>query len=46
VNQLGKRYACATCEATVLVTKSGDGALECHGQPMQAVQAKPLPASD
>jgi hypothetical protein len=46
VNQLGKRHACATCEATVLVTKPGDGALECHGQPMEVVQAKPLPASD
>jgi hypothetical protein len=46
MNQLGKRYACPTCEATVLVTKPGDGALECHGQPMEVVQTKPLPASD
>jgi desulfoferrodoxin-like iron-binding protein len=46
VTQLGKRYACPACGAVVLVTSPGDGALECHGQPMQAVQAKPLPASD
>ena len=25
-NQMGKRYTCAECEATVLVTKAGDGA--------------------
>lgn len=45
-NLLGKRYQCAECEATVLVTKAGDGALECHGSPMENVQAKPLPSSD
>ena len=45
-NQLGKRYHCPECEATVLVTKAGDGALECHGQPMEVAQAKPLPSSD
>ena len=45
-NQLGKRYQCATCEATVLVTKAGDGALSCHGAPMEIAQAKPLPSSD
>jgi hypothetical protein len=46
MNQLGKRYTCATCEATVLVTKAGDGSLECHGAPMEIAQAKPLPSSD
>jgi len=45
-NLLGKRYQCAECEATVLVTKAGDGALECHGQAMEVAQAKPLPSSD
>ena len=30
-NQMGKRYTCAVCEATVLVTKAGDGELSCHG---------------
>ncbi len=43
---LGKRYECATCEATVLVTKAGDGALECHGLAMVVAEAKPLPSSD
>ena len=30
-NLIGKRYTCAECEATVLVTKAGDGELSCHG---------------
>jgi desulfoferrodoxin-like iron-binding protein len=45
-NLLGKRYTCPVCEATVLVTKAGEGALSCHGQPMEVAQAKPLPSSD
>ena len=45
-NLLGKRYQCSACDATILVTKTGDGALECHGQPMEIAQAKPLPSSD
>jgi desulfoferrodoxin-like iron-binding protein len=45
-NQMGKRYACGVCEATVLVTKPGDGALTCHGQPMELPSAAPLPSSD
>ncbi len=45
-NLLGKRYQCSVCEATMLVTKSGDGELFCHGQLMEVAQAKPLPSSD
>jgi hypothetical protein len=45
-NQMGKRYTCAACEATVLVTKAGEGTLSCHGQAMEIAQAKPLPSSD
>ena len=45
-NLLGKRYQCAVCEATVLVTKAGDGELVCHGEAMAVAQAKPLPSSD
>jgi Desulfoferrodoxin, N-terminal domain len=45
-NMLGKRYACADCGATVLVTKPGDGTVTCHGAPMEQHQAKPLPSSD
>jgi len=45
-NLLGKRYQCSVCEATVLVTKAGDGELSCHGQVMAVAQAKPLPSSD
>jgi hypothetical protein len=45
-NQMGKRYTCAECEATVLVTKAGTGELSCHGKAMELAQAKPLPSSD
>lgn len=45
-NQMGKRYVCGVCEATVLVTKAGDGELSCHGQAMEIASAKPLPSSD
>jgi desulfoferrodoxin-like iron-binding protein len=45
-NLMGKRYTCAVCEGTVLVTKAGDGELQCHGQPMEQAVAKPLPSSD
>jgi hypothetical protein len=45
-NQLGKRYTCVTCGATILVTKAGDGTLECHGAVMEIATAKPLPSSD
>ncbi|MET0627324.1 MAG: hypothetical protein ABW033_02560 [Acidimicrobiia bacterium] len=45
-NLMGKRYTCAVCEATVLVTKAGDGELTCHDQAMEVAAAKPLPSSD
>jgi len=45
-NALGKRYQCAVCEATVLVTKPGEGTLTCHDQPMDLAQPKPLPSAD
>ena len=45
-NLLGKRYVCAECEATVLVTTAGDGEVTCHGVAMEIAQAKPLPSSD
>ena len=45
-NLMGTRYTCSVCESTVLVTKAGDGELQCHGQAMEQAQAKPLPSSD
>jgi hypothetical protein len=45
-NLMGKRYICAQCETTVLVTKAGDGELMCHGVAMELAAAKPLPSSD
>lgn len=46
VNSLGKRYTCSECGGQVLVTKPGDGDLECHGKPMEIMAPKPLPSSD
>lgn len=34
-NQVGKRYFCEKCGSEMLVTKAGDGAMSCCGQPMQ-----------
>ena len=45
-NLMGKRYTCSVCEATVFVTKAGEGELSCHAQAMEIAQAKPLPSSD
>lgn len=45
-NLLGKRYRCTRCDAELLVSKAGDGALACCGEPMAPAGAKPLPSSD
>jgi len=37
-NQVGKRYQCTVCNTEMIVTKGGDGALACCGQPMQQKQ--------
>ena len=34
-NIVGKRYTCQVCGSEFIVTKGGDGCLQCHGQPMQ-----------
>ncbi len=33
-NQAGKRYKCDQCNSEFIVTKGGDGAMVCCGQPM------------
>lgn len=45
-NLLGKRLTCPKCGGQVLVTKGGDGQVQCCGEPMQSVKAKPLPSAD
>jgi hypothetical protein len=45
-NQLGKRYECPECGASLICTKAGTGRVTCHGSPMALVTAKPLPSSD
>ena len=37
-NQVGKRYQCTVCGTEMIVTKGGDGEIQCHGQPMQQKQ--------
>jgi desulfoferrodoxin-like iron-binding protein len=34
-NETGKRYQCGKCGSEFIVTKGGNGALQCCGQPMQ-----------
>lgn len=43
---IGKRYARAELGLEVLCTRPGAGTLAIGGQPLEAAQAKPLPASD
>jgi hypothetical protein len=45
-NQLGRRYECAECGSTVLCTKAGDGAVQCHDVDMELQQPRRLPSSD
>ena len=37
-NQVGKRYQCTKCGTEMIVTKGGDGAIGCCGEPMQQKQ--------
>jgi desulfoferrodoxin-like iron-binding protein len=34
-NQLGKVYICSNCKSQVIVTKAGNGQLQCCGVPME-----------
>ncbi|HEY7066057.1 MAG TPA: hypothetical protein VII06_31585 [Chloroflexota bacterium] len=43
-NQVGKRYYCEQCGSEMLVTRAGEGALSCCGQPMQ-LRGAPAPQS-
>lgn len=45
-NPLGKRFLCEVCKSEVLITKAGDGELECCDQQMTMQQPRPLPSSD
>ena len=33
--ETGKRYSCSNCGSEFVVTRSGDGALNCCGRPMK-----------
>jgi hypothetical protein len=43
---VGKRYQCDTCGKQLLVTKGGQGPLECCASPMTLMQPKKTPSSD
>ena len=34
-NTVGKRYQCNTCKSEMIVTKGGEGTLQCCGEQMQ-----------
>ena len=34
-NEVGKRYVCTKCGAEFIVTRGGEGKLECCGQAME-----------
>ena len=34
-NQTGKRYSCSKCGAEFIVTKGGEGTINCCSEPMQ-----------
>ena len=34
-NEMGKRYRCPKCGAEFIVTKGGEGTINCCGQPME-----------
>ena len=34
-NEVGKRYKCEKCGSEFMVTKPGQGAISCCGQPMK-----------
>ncbi len=44
--QIGKRYLCGECGTEVLVTKAGEGQLECCGAAMGQVRPKTTASAD
>ncbi|MFC2058985.1 hypothetical protein ACFLTS_05040 [Chloroflexota bacterium] len=45
-NLLGRRFVCEDCKTEVLITKAGEGEVECCGKAMTVQQPRPLPSSD
>jgi len=39
-NIVGKRYICKKCGCEFIVTRPGEGALKCCGQPMELKETK------
>ncbi len=46
MNQVGKRFKCETCGSEVLVTKPGDGELQCCTAVMVLVEPKKTASAD
>jgi len=34
-NEMGKRYRCVKCGSELIVTRAGNGSVNCCGQPME-----------
>jgi len=34
-NQTGKRYKCTICGSEMIITRGGDGTIQCHDVPME-----------
>jgi len=45
-NLLGRRFRCEVCNTEVLITKAGEGEVECCAKAMTSQQPRPLPSSD
>jgi hypothetical protein len=43
MNQMGTKLICDECQAQVIVTKTGEGTVTCHGVPMRPA-GSPRPA--
>ena len=46
MNQIGKRFKCESCGSEALVTKAGDGELQCCGAAMEMVVPKKTASAD
>jgi ribosomal protein L37AE/L43A len=39
-NQIGKRYICTNCGSKFIVTRGGEGTIQCCGKPMELEKAE------
>jgi ribosomal protein L37AE/L43A len=44
-NLIGKRYVCTNCGSKFIVTRGGDGMIQCCGKPMELEKSEKKPDS-